>query len=67
MLRIETFASSPSLDTCLQSSFLLSSVNGGIGKRITDPSFIGLSPRLASTILFSISLILYLYEVMKVH
>ena len=42
--RIETFASSDDLEATLPSSFLLSSDKGGIGIRITSPSFDGFNP-----------------------
>ena len=53
--RIETFASSDDLEATLPSSFLLSSDRGGIGIRITSPSFVGFNPISAFKTDFSIS------------
>ena len=53
--RIETFASSADLEATLPSSFLLSSDKGGIGIRITSPSFVGFNPISAFKTDFSIS------------
>lgn len=51
---IETFASSPIFNV-FTSSLRLSSVNAGTEIRMTSPSLVGLTPKFAAMIAFSIS------------
>src|SRR5438132_1418223 len=58
MLRMWTRTSSAIFFACFASSLRRSSVSGGIGRRMSLPSFVGVRPRSEARIAFSMSLII---------